>query len=350
MSSLALISARLGIDPAEAERVLAAGRTHEDPVWYVQLVLGIGAWVTAIAGLVFVGFLFFETLGLEESGFVVAALGTLMFAGALSLLAKRGRGEFVTQMTLAAGACGASIGVLGIGMETESFLATAIVAILFTIASIRYGRSALLQFLLALLVIAMLGFWVLDFREWLLIDVMALTLPVGVYLSLNPPRWNVAPSALALVLALPLSVLVVYYGELGLAGHGTAQGYVDWVAHGIATLSLVGLIVFIAATDGSGIGARPVQAAILGLAIVIAIFLPAGLTATLVIMLLGHALGRRSLAIVGALLFAYFLWAFYADLQQTLLVKSLILTVAGAALLVIRFLLGREPGPVEAKP
>jgi uncharacterized membrane protein len=79
------------------------------------------------------------------------------------------------------------------------------------------------------------------------------------------------------------------------------------------------------------------------LAIVAGIFLPAGLSATLAIMALGHTLGRRSLAIIGALLFAWFLWTFYADLHQTLLVKSIILIVAGSALLVIRWILGREP-------
>ncbi len=56
MTSLAAFCARTGIDEAAARQALATrAAAHDDAPWYMQLVLGIGAWITAIAALFFVG-------------------------------------------------------------------------------------------------------------------------------------------------------------------------------------------------------------------------------------------------------------------------------------------------------
>src|SRR6185312_12333649 len=65
----------------------------------------------------------------------------------------------------------------------------------------------------------------------------------------------------------------------------------------------------------------------------IALLLPTGASAALVLLALAYTLGSRSLAAIGALAEVYFIWRFYADLQDTLLTKSIILMSAGEVLL-----------------
>jgi uncharacterized membrane protein len=49
--------------------------------------------------------------------------------------------------------------------------------------------------------------------------------------------------------------------------------------------------------------------------------------------MLAYCLGSRMLATLGMLAEVYFIWLFYADLNSTLLTKSIILMSVGAALL-----------------
>jgi uncharacterized membrane protein len=66
----------------------------------------------------------------------------------------------------------------------------------------------------------------------------------------------------------------------------------------------------------------------------IALLLPTGASAGLVLLALAYTLGSRSLAALGALAEVYFIWRFYDDFQSTLLTKSIILMSAGGVLLV----------------
>src|SRR5262249_17781071 len=67
---------------------------------------------------------------------------------------------------------------------------------------------------------------------------------------------------------------------------------------------------------------------------VVTVLLPTGAAAALVLLALAYTLGSRSLAAIGALAEAYFIWSFYADMQETLLTKSIVLMSAGALLLI----------------
>ena len=50
MTDLPVFCARTGIDEGAARTALGA-RARDDAPWYMQLVLGVGAWITAIAAL-----------------------------------------------------------------------------------------------------------------------------------------------------------------------------------------------------------------------------------------------------------------------------------------------------------
>jgi uncharacterized membrane protein len=69
-------------------------------------------------------------------------------------------------------------------------------------------------------------------------------------------------------------------------------------------------------------------------ALAIAILLPPGASAALILLGLAYTVGSRSLAVIGVLAEIYFIWMFYDDLGSTLLAKSIMLMAAGSALLV----------------
>ena len=70
MTDIASFSARLDLDEAAVRRVLesessAAGRSMP---WYVLLLLGLGAWITALIMIVFVAVFLDFVVGLDEPG------------------------------------------------------------------------------------------------------------------------------------------------------------------------------------------------------------------------------------------------------------------------------------------
>ena len=84
--------------------------------------------------------------------------------------------------------------------------------------------------------------------------------------------------------------------------------------------------------------------AIAAVGVVAAVLLPPEASAALIILLVATAIGSWRWAAGGALLEALFLFRFYYELEQTLLAKSGLLTLVGAALLGAYLLLARKPG------
>ena len=80
----------------------------------------------------------------------------------------------------------------------------------------------------------------------------------------------------------------------------------------------------------------------------IALVLPSGASAALVLLALAYTLGSRALAAIGALMEVYFIWRFYQDLEGTLLTKSIVLMAAGAILLLCYGLLIGDAARAEA--
>ena len=90
MTDIASFSARLNLDEAVVRRVLesessAAGRSMP---WYVLLLLGLGAWITALIMIVFVAVFLDFVVGFDEPGLGSAAIGVVMFLGGLLIEAK----------------------------------------------------------------------------------------------------------------------------------------------------------------------------------------------------------------------------------------------------------------------
>jgi hypothetical protein len=326
MTQLPALCARIGIDETAAGQALAARGARDDAPWYMQVVLGIGAWITTIAALFFVGVVMDLVFEIDEPNLAVAIIGTIAFAASVWLLHHRPEGAFTAHAAVAFATAGTLLAAAGIAMPKESLWLAAAATLPFAAAAIWQQRSLLLQFLIIsiALVIGIVAAW--DHWNDPVADLPALFVPVGVILLLYPPRRDVRPTAFALLIV-PLVIDTVaarFEGSWAL-WHG-------WPARGL----LLAVFALLFAVNWRRL-ADP-QARLLGLAAAAAIavatfLLPVGASAALVLLTLAYTLGSRTLAAIGALVAIYFIWSFYWDLNGTLLTKSIILMAAGAVLL-----------------
>ena len=327
MTTLTAFCAAIGIDAAAAREALAARGVRDDAPWYMQAVLGVGAWITTIAGLAFAWVVMDLVLGIDEPNEAVAVAGVLMFAASLWLLHHRPEGAFAAHAAIAFATAGALMGAAGVGVRADSVWAAALAMLPFAAAAVWQQRSQLLQFLVAsaALVLVMVALW--DHWDQMVADLPALFIPVGAALLLHPPRRDVRPTAYALLIVPQLLELVIFSFESG------SRFWFSWPAKGLLLVVFAALF-FVNWRRITDSQAR-VLAAVAGMAAaVVAFLLPTGASAALVMLVVAYTVGSRFLAILGALAQVYFIWQFYWDLQETLLIKSIILMATGAALLI----------------
>src|SRR5262245_44281020 len=149
MTDLPHLCTTLAIDQVAARQILdrdgeVAAHT---PPWYVQIILGIGAWITGIAIVVFVGAVLFLGLDYDEPDLGTAAIGAVLFAAGLALGRRRPPFGFVAQFCSALAAAGLLIAAGSIGLEQESLAAAAMVAAIGALIVIAAAHDSLLQFL-----------------------------------------------------------------------------------------------------------------------------------------------------------------------------------------------------------
>lgn len=323
MTTLAAFCARTGLDALAVRQALSARTPHDDSPWYMQMVLGIGAWITAIAALAFAWVLMDLVFEIEEPNLAVAIVGAAVFAASLWLLQRRPQGAFTAHAAVAFATAGTLLVAAGIGVPAESAWAAVVATLPFAAAAIWQQRSQLLQFLIVsvAVVLVMLAVW--DYSYRMVADVPAVFMPFGAALLLYPPRRDVQPAAFALLIV--PQVLASF-----------EPGWTFWYGWPAKGLFLVLFALLFAinlrrlADHRTGLLAAAGAAA----AAVLALLLPTGASAALVVLALAYTLGSRPLAIIGALAEVYFIWRFYWDLQESLLTKSIILMAVGAVLLV----------------
>ena len=334
MSPLASFCARMGIDEPAARNVLSAGALHIQQPWYMQAVLGIGAWITAVAGLFFVWAVMDLVFGVDDPDLSVALVGAAVFAGSLWLLHRRPDGAFLAHAAVAFAVAGTLLAAAGVGVPAESLWQAAAATLPFCAFAIWQQRSALLQFLIVsiALVLATLAAW--DHWDHVIAGLPAVCIPIGAALLVYPPRHDVRPAAFALLIV-PQVVEVV--------GSGFESAWSLWLGWP-AKLVLLATCAFLFGVNWRRLAVA--QWKLLALAgalaaLAIAILLPPGASAALVLLGLAYTVGSRSLAIIGVLAEIYFIWMFYDDLGSTLLAKSIMLMAAGSVLLVCYGLLIR---------
>ncbi len=339
----------LGVDEADARRALDAdaGAEAAGPAgWLAQLIVGIGAWVTALAAIGLGAVIVFTVIAAEEPA-VLALVGGLFFAAGLLVLRRPGAGTFFTQLGTALAAAGIALAAAGLGLRSEEVWVSALVASAATLAVIFLTASRALQFLAALLAAVLFCFTLTDQQVPWRLDLAALAGPLGVAALLAPPRRDVRPTAIVQLLVLPL------YGAftahwVGLDGGATTDPG-GWLAKGLHLALFLGLVVLHRHWSAAAGGARtPTPLLVFGAAAVgVCLLLPPGGSAALVIMMLAFVLGGHVLAGLGVALESWYLCRFYYDLELTLLVKSGLLVAVGVVVLGAWWALARAGGGAE---
>lgn len=332
MIDLPQLCSAFGFDEAASRRILDADRVADAPPWYVQAVLGVGAWITALAILLFVGAILFLGLDYDEPDLGTAVIGAMLFVLGVVLGRQHRPFAFVAQFCTALAVAGLLVAAASIGLEHDSLAAAATVATVGAVVVIAASRDLLLQFLASGLA-AWLGIAsALDGEVPHLVVLLALGLPIGTLLYLRPPVRDLRPTAMVLLLMMPGWDIA---GDTWLLEDGPTDA---WAARAIAMAVLCCLIwlhcrLLPMSQRVISIVALAILAGAVGL------LLPPGGSAALVIMMLAFVLGSLPLAIIGTLAEIVFLWRFYYDLDATLLTKSLWLMGVGAVLLAAYVLL-----------
>ncbi len=329
MTDIASFCTSLNLDEAAVRRVLESesGAASRPAPWYVLLLLGLGAWITALIMIAFVAVFLHFAFAFDEPGVASAAIGVAMFLCGLLIEAKTRTSVFAEQFAIALVAAGAAIAAFSVYFEFEENLwSGAAAAAVMAAIDIWRGRNAQQQFLLAALAV---GFGVAAVSDAVIagsVDIVALALPIGAWLYLRPPPTDVRPTATVLLLAMP------FYAVVTDSLYAPTYGSSSWLARVIAMATILVLAWL------RGRGPTPSQARLRHLFVAVAaaaicLLLPPGGSAALVILMLAFTLGHWPLAIVGALLEVYFVPRFYYDLELSLLTKSWILMAVGFALL-----------------
>lgn len=292
----------------------------------MQVVLGIGAWITAIVALFFVGVVMDLVFEIDEPNLAIAVIGAIVFVASLWLLHRRPDGAFAAHAAVAFATAGTLLAAAGVGMPERSLWLAAVATLPFAVAAIWQQRSLLLQFLIVsiALTLGIVAAW--DHWNDPVADLPALFIPVGVALLLYPPRRDVRPTAFALLIVPLLIDTLISKFEV------SWTLWFGWPARGL----LLAVFALLFAVNWRRLVDRQGRLLAVAAAVAVAVVvwqLPTGGSAALVLLTLAYTLGSRTLAVIGALTATYFIWSFYWDLDGTLLTKSIILMSAGAVLL-----------------
>lgn len=342
---LAALGSALGLDEAAVRRALTEAEATPSAPWYVQAMLGFGAWIAALAlfgaGVALIALTLADSF--DDIGTPGLVIGAAAFAAGLAILRGSPAAPFKSQFGVAFAAAGLSLAAAGLAEMTEGVAASALLAVLATALVATVTRSQLLQFLTAALAFVLAIVALADSGQPFILDWMALAFAAGVGLQLRPPASDLrAVGLVLLLLPLPAGAILPDLGWLW--GRVSVGGLVAQAVH----LALFGLIVGLLWRRWPGREARVGLSLLAVVALGATWLLPVGGSGALVVLALAFVLGSRLLALLGALLQAWFLWQFYYDLGLTLLVKSLILVAAGAALLVLwGWLTGSDAGRAE---
>jgi hypothetical protein len=342
MIELRQLCTELGIDEAFAREALERESNEQTSgfaaPWYVRLVVGIGAWITAIVAIALGGAILYFA-GIDSAiGVWLIVLGIIYVGLGSQLVRNGGRAIFSLHLGIALSAAGIAMTAAGAGIESEGLAAAFLASLVLTVAVVVITPNRTLQFLASALTAVLFSATLVVEDVPFYIDILALAAPVGAFLMLRPFNRDLQPTATVLLLILPVFSIVAARG-LGLfGGIGTEGG---WFAQAI-NIAMFLFLVALHWTHTESKDARSRLQLFAIAAVIVGVLLPPGGSAALAIMMLAFVLASRPLALLGVVLQIYYLWRFYYALEMTLLTKSVLLMAVGAVLLLLWWLSARR--------
>ena len=303
--------------------------------WYMRLVVGLGAWITAVVAMLLGGAIVMLLLEIERA-FALAVIGAIYLGLGIWLLRQRDARLFATQMGIATAAAGAALVTIGFAGEAEEVWVAVPVSAALAVMIFLVTTNKTLQFLAAALVAVVFVINLETENVPFALDIVALATPVGLYLLLYPPARDVTPAAVVLLLTFPLFSVFI--------APDTAWARDVYIGGWVARAIHIGLFIWLVQEYRSRRGApmdQPVMILIVAAALV-CLLLPAGGSAALLLMTLAYVTGSMSLATLGIVLQAQFIIRYYYSLEMTLLNKSFLLMAVGVVILVAWWLVQRH--------
>ena len=315
------------VSAATASETLVADAASEPAPWFIQCLIGFGAW---IACLLFMGC--FGLAGLFDGEVALLIEGTVLLAGG-AVIDRKSNGVFFRQFGLAIGLTGGSlvcVGAFDIVPHTD-FGGAALGASVATIAFYRAYRSSSFRFLSCLVSLLLATGWVLEDsriffggdKDGLMLSMHVLvlleTLGVGLVFWRYGRGW-LEPAGYAMAIGLLATLLLTLLPD----------GPSAWPSAVIQAIAQVWFL-YHAATAGTQQRGELFGVPAAGVALLEALSAP-GLLASIGMTVLGHLERNVVLKGLGLLFLPIYLAAYYYNMETTLLTKSLVLVGTGAVL------------------
>ena len=312
--------------------------------WYVKGLLAFSGW---LAALFLLGFIAVAFKFIIKSGPISFITGAAMIGGAFAIL-RIPKNEFFEHLGLAVSLAGQALVVWGIFELTNQNdkLAWMLIAQLQVPLAVvmpnfvhRVFSSFVAAFAFAMALSAMRVPYVFS----------GIVVFLAAWLWLNEFRYpqhmrKVRAIGYGLVLALIQLKGSVLFGYLGMSwrsGRNSSELWVQpWMGEVLAGAVTLYVVWQLLQRHGQAISDRLAITALLGTLLLCAVSMEApGITAGIVIMLLGFAGGNRVLLGLGIVSLLFYMSSYYYLLDATLLAKALTLLIVGLILLAVRWIM-----------
>jgi hypothetical protein len=310
-------------------KFMAEGGGERPLPWYLQALLGAGAWISAGCFLAFLGM-----AGILRDGTAMLPLGLILVAGATGLR-RFSSHVFAAQFALALSVTGHGLLFGYVGEKTHGILAVAVAATVLSAALYTLYRDPLHRFLSVGSVIALWVAWIVERKMHHGLHLAVLLEVAALGLLYVRGRWAQAlrPTAYAFALALPVTLSLHFFPDLRIQTP-------DWPSRIALGLGLLGLVVWTARKENLR---REPAALALAATVLLGLFTAPGILAAMGLLVLGYARREGFLVGLGALSLAGFIVMFYYDLDINLGIKSAVMAGSGLVLLLSRTVLAKRP-------
>ena len=315
----------------EIEAALTAAATPEDHApWFVQALIGFGAW---LACLLFLGAL--GIAGLFDNGVATTIVGAGLLAGG-AFLDRSSESAFPRQFGLAAGLTGLGLTGIGIAEATHANEASSVTMAIALATAVFYVpfRSGPFRFLSCLISVTLAAVWACEesifagsskgLNLGIHILILLETLGIGLIFTRQSQRF-LRPAGYAMAVGL-LGTLQVTQYSTGLAG---------WPSAVVLALAQLWIVRRAWATT-SNASKQDLGIAVAGTVVLGIVSVP-GVLASIGLTLLGHLERDNVLKRLGLLFLPVYIASFYYSLETTLLFKSLALIGSGLVLWAARW-------------
>jgi hypothetical protein len=319
-------------DKARSQIVARLTRTtapSQEP-WFVQLLLGAGAWIAAICFVVCMGIADL----IDDEPLALFAWGAA-FLVAATLLRNVTTHVFPTQLALAGSVVGHAFVLFGAGVLADHVVGVWAASLLLCIVLYPLYRDSLHRFLSCLLASACLTAWIMidGVTEVIHVAILAHVIAVGlVFLYRTDLTW-LRPLGYAVALSVPANLFLVLLPE-------DVSPTPWWPANLVLAAALVWLYQWCAG-GWPRLREEPLVVAIVATVCLAAVTTP-GVLAAIGLMVLGYARRDTLLLAMGTAFFPVFIVVFYYEMETSLLIKSYTLMASGAVLLAARWFLNQR--------